>query len=47
MSRLLAWDSGILNSGATFTQTFTITNTYTYFCQVHGIMMQGTIVVNP
>jgi plastocyanin len=41
------WNSGILNSGATFTQTFTNTNTYTYFCLVHDIMMQGTIVVNP
>ena len=41
------WDSGIQNNGATFSHTFTSTNSYTYFCQVHGFMMQGTIVVNP
>jgi plastocyanin len=37
----------VLNSGATFQQTFNSSNTYTYFCLIHGVMMQGTIVVNP
>jgi plastocyanin len=42
------WDSGVRNIGdPSFTQTFTSSNTYTYFCTQHGFMMQGTIVVNP
>ena len=42
-----AWDSGVHNSGFTFTQTFPNSNTYTYFCSIHGFFMQGTIIVNP
>ena len=39
------WDSGIKNSGSTFTQAFPTAGTFTYYCRVHGSMMQGTIVV--
>ena len=41
------WDSGVHNIGFTFTQTFNSSNTYTYFCSVHTVMMQGLIIVNP
>jgi len=41
------WDSLVHNAGFTFTQTFNSSNTYTYFCSVHGVMMQGLIIVNP
>ncbi len=39
------WDSGVKNSGSTFTQAFPTAGTFTYYCSVHGSMMQGTIVV--
>lgn len=38
------WDSGVLASG-TFQHTFPAAGTFPYFCQVHGTMMQGTVVV--
>lgn len=38
------FDSGILASG-TFSHTFTTPGDYTYFCRVHGSIMQGTIHV--
>ena len=38
------WDSGVLSSGS-FQHTFPTTGTFPYFCQVHGTMMQGTVVV--
>jgi len=38
------WDSGIHSSG-TFTHTFAAAGTVSYYCVVHGAMMQGTIVV--
>ncbi len=44
---LAGWDSGILNSGQSFSQQFTTTGTFPYFCRVHGAMMHGTIVVTP
>ena len=40
------WDSGV-GSGMTFDRTFPSAGTFSYFCQVHGAMMQGTIVVQP
>ena len=40
------WDSGV-GSGMTFDRTFPSAGTVPYFCQVHGAMMQGTIVVQP
>lgn len=39
------WDSGILNPGTSFTETFTVTGTFPYFCKVHGAAMQGTVHV--
>lgn len=41
------WDSGILNPGQSFSQQFTTTGTFSYYCRIHGAMMQGTIVVMP
>ena len=38
------WDSGVL-SGGSFSHTFPTTGTFPYFCQVHGVMMQGSVVV--
>lgn len=37
------WDSGILNSGKSFSHTFNNTGTFTYHCNVHP--MSGTVVV--
>jgi plastocyanin len=42
---LPGWDSGILNPGMSFTQTFTVAGTFPYFCKVHGSAMQGTVHV--
>jgi plastocyanin len=38
------WDSGVLSSGS-FQHTFPTAGTFSYFCQVHGTMMQGVVVV--
>jgi plastocyanin len=38
------WDSG-QGSGMTFSHTFTQAGTFPYFCEVHGAMMQGTVIV--
>ena len=38
------WDSGVMSSGS-FQHTFPTAGTFPYFCQVHGAMMQGTVVV--
>jgi plastocyanin len=39
------WDSGILQTGQSFSHTFTSPGTYPYHCNVHP--MVGTIVVVP
>jgi len=39
------WDSGIRQPGVTFQHTFPAAGTFTYFCSVHGTMMQGTVIV--
>ena len=41
------WDSGIQNSGFVFSQTFTTTGTFPYFCTVHGLCcgMVGSVTV--
>jgi plastocyanin len=47
------WDSGVLNTGATFDHTFTHLGTFAYFCKIHGFDnhdgtaggMSGTITV--
>ena len=41
------WDSGTLNPGQSYSHTFATTGTFSYYCQIHGAMMQGTIVVMP
>lgn len=40
------FDSGLLNTGKTFSFTFNSVGTYPYYCQVHGTSMSGTITVN-
>jgi amicyanin len=39
-----AWDSGLFESGATYSRTFTETGTYDYYCIPHP-MMVGKVVV--
>jgi plastocyanin len=41
------WDSGTLNSGQSFSHMFNTAGTFTYFCRIHGAMMQGTVIVMP
>ncbi len=41
------FDSGTLKQGETFSHTFNSAGTFTYYCQVHGSSMQGTITVTP
>ncbi len=42
------WDSGVLNSGATFSHTFTTAGTFLYYCTPHGACcgMTGSVTVN-
>ena len=46
-SPMPGWDSGTLNPGQSFSHQFTATGTFPYYCRIHGVMMQGTIVVMP
>jgi plastocyanin len=39
------FDSGNMNSGATYTYTFTVPGTYRYQCTYHTIWMQGMVIV--
>ena len=40
------WDSGVKTmAGAVFSYTFSSAGTYHYFCSVHTVSMQGTVVV--
>ena len=39
------FDSGIMNSGQTFTVTLTVAGTYDYHCTLHPAWMKGTITV--
>ena len=41
------WDSGVQNSGFTFSQTFNAEGTFPYFCSVHGVCcnMIGSVTV--
>ena len=41
------WDSGTLNPGQSFSFTFNTAGTFTYYCRIHGAMMQGTVRVMP
>ncbi|MFJ9631807.1 plastocyanin/azurin family copper-binding protein [Streptomyces sp. NPDC101175] len=40
------FDSGIRSKG-TYTVTFTTTGTFDYHCEVHSMMMTGSVVVTP
>jgi plastocyanin len=42
-----AWDSGVNNQGHTFDFTFNQAGSFPYHCTVHGLVMNGTVVVNP
>lgn len=39
------FNSGNMNSGATFSFKFNNVGTFKYYCTIHGAMMTGTIVV--
>jgi plastocyanin len=43
------WDSGVLNTGATFSHTFTSAGSFPYYCKIHGAPggggMHGTVSV--
>jgi plastocyanin len=39
------FDSPVMNSGQTFTQTFDKPGTYNYICRIHPTKMKGTITV--
>ncbi len=39
--------SGILGLGKTWTLTFTTLGTYQYICLIHGVVMNGYVVVHP
>jgi plastocyanin len=41
------WDSGQHSTPFTFTHTFNNVGTFTYFCSVHNVMMQGLVNVLP
>jgi plastocyanin len=39
------FDSGVLQQGESFSQTFNTPGTYSYYCAIHPIEMRGTIIV--
>jgi len=41
------WDSGINDSGHTFSHTFSQAGTFPYFCMVHTVDMTGQVIVQP
>jgi plastocyanin len=42
------WDSGVQDEPFSFTHTFNTVGTFGYYCQVHGVMMQGAVnVIGP
>ena len=41
------WDSGFLDEGERFTVKFEEAGTFTYFCEIHPVQMQATVVVEP
>ncbi len=42
-----SWDSGVMNSGDTYTVTFSTAGSYHYYCRIHGLIMSGYITVKP
>jgi plastocyanin len=41
------FDSGNLDEGAVFNQSFPTAGTIHYYCKIHGQAMSGTIIVKP
>jgi plastocyanin len=41
------WNSAVHSPPFTFTHTFNNVGTFTYFCSVHGVLMQGLVNVLP
>ena len=41
------WDSGVFAAPHNFTHTFNTAGTSNYICNVHGVPMTGTVIVNP
>lgn len=39
------WDSGFMDEGDRFAVRFDEVGTFTYFCEIHPIQMQATVVV--
>ena len=39
------WDSGNVSPGGTFQRTFTAAGSFNYVCNIHPMLMMGTIVV--
>ena len=46
MNGMAAWDSGLKANG-TFSLVFNNSGTYTYYCSLHTISMQGSFIVAP
>ena len=40
-----SFDSGVFNTGHTFSRTFPATGVFPYHCSVHGLGMAGTVRV--
>ncbi|MFT3910334.1 MAG: cupredoxin domain-containing protein [Ferruginibacter sp.] len=41
------FDSGNMNTGDTYSYTANTAGTFPYYCTIHGVMMSGTLIVNP
>ena len=41
------FDSGVHTAPYVFSRTFSTAGSFPYYCQVHGAMMRGTVVVPP
>jgi plastocyanin len=41
------FDSGTLTNGQTFTRVFPTAGTYEYWCNIHGTVMRGRVIVAP
>lgn len=39
------FDSGNMNTNATYSHVFNTAGTFRYFCKIHGAMMTGTVIV--
>ncbi len=43
----VAFDSGTMTNGQTFSYTFDTPGTYNYTCSLHSLIMRGKIIVQP